>query len=106
MGERIGKAKKLEKTCELKEREFNYSEGKRWDNRPLSDAKAIAVPPRSSLMPSESPDYFGKTVPRCLLLSMTLRGMQSFFGQFSSAVLALSPPNLLAIPSLLVGMSE
>lgn len=56
-------------------------------------------------MPSQSPSNCspGKLSPPFLLLSMTSWGMGYPFGQFGSAVLAVSALNFLPSPSLLPG---
>ena len=56
---------------------------------------AQLVPEQQSTPPGQLPPLY--------ILGMTSYGMECPFGQFGSAVLAVSPPNFLCIPSLLAG---
>ena len=56
---------------------------------------AQLVPEQQSAPPGQLPPVY--------ILAMTSHGMEYAFGQFGSAVLAVSSPNFLCPPSLLAG---
>ena len=62
----------------------------------LTDAQS--VPEQRSTPPSQLPPVY--------ILGMTSYGMEYSFGQFGSAVLAVSPPNFLCPSSLLAGWAR
>ena len=59
---------------------------------------AQSVPKQQSAPPGQLPPVY--------ILDTTSRGMEYPFGQFGSAVLAVSPPNFLCPSSLLAGWAS
>lgn len=99
MGETIIRAK-VRKTCALRQRQF-----KKWRKKgknQVMQRQSHHLPPADQCPASL---WATATLKKLLvlLMKMVLYDVEYLFGQFGSAVVAVSPPNLLPIPSLLVG---